>query len=134
MHAPPQVLAPGVKGRGWLEAGGQRLVEPLWVAVGMEERTRGLLGCDGLRPGTGLLIPDCRLIHTFGMRFSLDLVFLDGEGRVICVKSAVPPRRLAWGGRRACHVLEVAAGWLKKEALPPGLRCQWQTAYGFGQA
>ncbi len=119
------VLAPAVRSRGRLEAAGRCLAEPLWMAVGMEERTRGLLGCDGLPAGAGLLIPDCRLIHTFGMRFPLDLVFLDGQGRVVHVRWAVPPGRLAWGGWRARHVLEVASGWLKPEAVPPGLACCW---------
>jgi uncharacterized membrane protein (UPF0127 family) len=43
--------------------------------------------------GVGLLIPRCRSIHTFGMRFPLDVLFLDAEGRVIDLRRAVPPGR-----------------------------------------
>jgi uncharacterized membrane protein (UPF0127 family) len=56
--------------------------------------------------GPGLLIPCCRSVHTFGMRFPLDLVFLDRDGRPCSVRRGVPPRRLAWD-RRASAVLEL---------------------------
>jgi hypothetical protein len=46
--------------------------------------------------GRGLLIPRCSSVHTFGMRFELDLFFLDRKGRVIGVRRRVPPRRLVW--------------------------------------
>jgi uncharacterized protein len=46
------------------------------------------------RAGAGLLIPRCRSVHTFGMLFRLDLVFLDAEGRVVELRRAVPPGRL----------------------------------------
>jgi hypothetical protein len=44
--------------------------------------------------GAGLLIPHCNRVHTFGMRFGLDLVFLDGRGLVVATSHSVPPRRL----------------------------------------
>ena len=44
--------------------------------------------------GPGLLIPRCRSVHTFGMRFPLDLVFLDADGREVGRRSSVPPGRL----------------------------------------
>jgi uncharacterized membrane protein (UPF0127 family) len=46
------------------------------------------------RAGEGLLIPRCRSVHTFGMRFPVDLVFLDADGRVVELRREVPPRRL----------------------------------------
>jgi uncharacterized protein len=52
-----------------------------------------LLGRD--RAGPGLLIPRCCSVHTFGMRFDLDLVFLDARGRVVELLRSVPPRRVA---------------------------------------
>jgi uncharacterized membrane protein (UPF0127 family) len=58
--------------------------------------------------GLGLLIPRCRSVHTFGMRFALDLIFLDRDRRPCSVRRGVPPRRLAWD-RRACAVLELPA-------------------------
>ena len=58
--------------------------------------------------GLGLLIPRCSSVHTFGMRFALDLVFLDRAGRPLSIHRAVPPRRLVWH-RGAAAVLEIPA-------------------------
>jgi len=58
--------------------------------------------------GPGLLIPGCRSVHTFGMRFALDVAFLDAEGAVISRRRAVPPRRFV-ADRRAAAVLELPA-------------------------
>jgi uncharacterized membrane protein (UPF0127 family) len=72
-------------------------------------RLLGLAFLRELPQSHGLLIPRCRSVHTFGMRFPLDLVFLDAHGRVLRVVRAVPPRRV----RRqpgAYAVLEARAG------------------------
>jgi uncharacterized membrane protein (UPF0127 family) len=78
------------------------------VAVDLPARLLGLSHLDRERAGAGLLIPRCRNVHTFGMRFPLDLVFLDREGRPCAVRRGVPPRRLVWD-RRASAVLELPA-------------------------
>jgi hypothetical protein len=71
-------------------------------------RLLGLSHLDLDAAGPGLLIPSCRSIHTFGMRFALDLVFLERDGRPCSVRRGVPPRRLAWDWR-ASAVLELPA-------------------------
>jgi uncharacterized protein len=63
---------------------------------------------DQRRAGAGLLIPGCRSVHTFGMRFALDLVFLDFNLRPVALHRAVPPRRFAFEPR-AQAVLELPA-------------------------
>ena len=68
-----------------------------------------LLRAGGLPPGHALLIPDCRSVHTFGMRFPIDVAFLDERGRPLRVERAVGPRRLLVN-RRAFAVLEANAG------------------------
>jgi uncharacterized protein len=60
-------------------------------------------------PRHALLIPRCRCVHTFGMRFALDLVWLDACGRVLAVDLDVPPRRVV-ARRGAWAVLEAPAG------------------------
>jgi uncharacterized membrane protein (UPF0127 family) len=76
------------------------------VAVGLRARLLGLSRLSRERAGTGLLIPACRGVHTFGMRFPLDLVFLDRQGRVLVIRRGVAPRRLvSW--READAVLEL---------------------------
>jgi len=76
------------------------------VAVGARARLLGLSHLPREHAGAGLLIPRCSSVHTFGMRFALDLVFLDCEGRPCSVRRRVPPRRFAWD-RRASSVLEL---------------------------
>lgn len=76
------------------------------VAATRRARLLGLAGLDRGEAGAGLLIPGCRSVHTFGMRFPLDLVFLDREGRPRSIRLAVPPRRIA-ADRRASAVLEL---------------------------
>ena len=64
---------------------------------------------DDLPPDVGLELAPCRSIHTFGMRFALDLIWLDGAGQVVRVDEAVPRRRLRTC-LRARSVIEVRGG------------------------
>jgi uncharacterized protein len=76
------------------------------VATGFRARVLGLSHLPRERAGSGLLLPACRSVHTFGMRFALDVVFLDREGRQLAISRDVPPRRLVWC-RGADAVLEL---------------------------
>ncbi|MGH2991099.1 MAG: DUF192 domain-containing protein [Solirubrobacterales bacterium] len=71
-------------------------------------RLLGLAVLDRERAGPGLLIPRCRSVHTFGMRFALDLAFLDRNGAVISRRFSVPPGRVVLQ-RRAAAVVELPA-------------------------
>lgn len=79
------------------------------VAESTAARLLGLSHLDREEAGDGLLIPRCSSVHTFGMRFALDLVFLDRGGRPCSLRLGVPPRRFAWD-RRASAVLELPVG------------------------
>ncbi|MGN6257392.1 MAG: DUF192 domain-containing protein [Solirubrobacterales bacterium] len=79
------------------------------VAKDFRTRLRGLAFRDRSDAGPGLLIPRCSSVHTFGMRFALDLFFLDDAGRIIDARRRVPPRRVVWC-RGASAVLEIPAG------------------------
>jgi uncharacterized membrane protein (UPF0127 family) len=85
--------------------GGLRLA----VARGGRARLCGLAFLDEIPPDRALLFERCRSVHTFGMRFALDLVWLDGGGAVVRVDGGVRPRRLR-SCRRAASVVEVATG------------------------
>jgi pyruvate,orthophosphate dikinase len=78
------------------------------VAAGSRARLLGLAGLERERAGDGLLIPRCSSVHTFAMRFALDLVFLDADGRVLSTRRGVGPRRVV-SDRRAAAVLELPA-------------------------
>jgi uncharacterized membrane protein (UPF0127 family) len=80
------------------------------VAAGPFARLRGLAALDDLPGEHGLLLPRTRSIHTFGMRFALDLVWLGRDGSVVEIEPGVAPRRHAMA-RSARSVVEVRAGW-----------------------
>jgi uncharacterized membrane protein (UPF0127 family) len=65
------------------------------VADSGPKRNKGLLGREGLAPGEGLWIVPCESVHTFAMRFPIDLVYLDRNRRIKKVRSAVPPWRMS---------------------------------------
>jgi hypothetical protein len=78
-------------------------------------------------PREALWLPRCRSVHTFGMRFSLDVVFLapedDGALRALAVETGVGPGRVvSWRGGRGAGALELAAGEAARLRLWPGLR------------
>ena len=77
------------------------------VAVGFRARLLGLAHLDRAAAWPGLLIPRCAAVHTFGMRFALDLRFLDEDDEVL-ERLLVPPRRLV-AHRGAVAVLELPA-------------------------
>jgi len=98
---------------------GRVIVERLRVARSMSERMRGLLGRSGLPPGEGMLIERCSSIHTFFMKFSLDVIFLDRSFRVMRVVRHLHPWRLA-GAWNAARVVELGAGALDGMELSEG--------------
>ena len=65
------------------------------VATTFPSRVLGLSHLDRDLAGEGLLIPRCRSVHTFGMRFAIEILFLDDVGRVIDLRREVRPRRIA---------------------------------------
>jgi uncharacterized protein len=76
------------------------------VATTRRARLLGLALLDRERAEQGLLIPHCRSVHTFGMRFPLDLVFLSSDGLVVEARRAVPGGRIVRCGSAAA-VLEL---------------------------
>src|SRR4051794_27076024 len=75
----------------------------------LASRLLGLAFLGSLPSGHALLIPDCRSVHTFGMRFPIDVAFLDERGRAVRVESGVARRRVLVC-RGAFAVIEAPAG------------------------
>jgi uncharacterized membrane protein (UPF0127 family) len=92
-----------------IERSGALLGTALVIAGDSATRREGLLGQDSLSPGSGLVIAPSQGVHTFGMRFPIDVVCVTRGGVVVKYRSAVPPRRLvlAWS---AFAMIELAAG------------------------
>lgn len=84
-------------------------------------RRKGLLGREGLDKGEGLWIVPCEAVHTFWMRFAIDLVYLDRHHRVLKTRSSVPPWRLS-GCLRAHSVVELRAGTIDEMQIMRGDR------------
>jgi len=82
---------------------------------------RGLLGRRGLESGEGLLLKPAGSVHTFFMRFPIDVVFLSREGDVLKVARALPAWRLA-GARRAKAALELGADEAERHGISVGTR------------
>jgi uncharacterized membrane protein (UPF0127 family) len=89
------------------------------VADDGAKRRKGLLGRQGLAPGEGLWILPCEAIHTFGMQFPIDLVYLDRKMCVRKVKGQVRPWRLS-ACLSAHSVLELAPGTIRATQTRPG--------------
>jgi uncharacterized membrane protein (UPF0127 family) len=68
-----------------------------------------LLGQDRLPDGQALVIAPTQGIHTFGMRFDIDVVGISRDGTVVSIRTAVPPRRVVFSWR-AFAIVELAAG------------------------
>lgn len=97
-------------------------------AVRWWERLRGLLGTP-VPPDDGLYITPCSSVHTMGMRYPIDLLFLDRNGRVLRIAEAVPPWRIA-GAWRAHAVAEFRAGTLRRLGVAVGDRLTWRDQRG----
>jgi len=89
------------------------------VASSGAKRSKGLLGRDGLDPGTGIWIVPCEAVHTFGMRFAIDLIYLDRSHRIRKLCDSVPPWRIS-GCLRAHSVVELSAGALRSSEVQVG--------------
>lgn len=84
----------------------------VWAGSG-KERRRGLLGRTSLDAGEGIYLVPCEWVHTFGMRFPIDIAFLSSEGRVLAIHHGLKPNRLSKLLLRAEGVLELAEGTLR---------------------
>ncbi|WP_245589264.1 DUF192 domain-containing protein [Chitinimonas koreensis] len=91
----------------------------LHLAHRLLPRLRGLLGRRPLRRGEGLSLAPCNSVHTFGMRYPIDVLFLDRADRIVAIRPALPPWRLALCGS-AWRVVELPAGDAARLGLERG--------------
>ena len=99
---------------------GTAVCERCEIPGGPLSRMRGLLGRDGLEPGTGMLLEREPSVHTAFMRFPIDVVFLGKANTVVKVVHDLRPWRMA-GARRAHAALELPAGAAAAARLEPGM-------------
>ena len=96
------------------------LVRRAEIAATFRTRLVGLLGRASLAPGTALVLRPSGLIHTAFMRFPIDVIFLDGQQRVVATAAHLQPFRVAWGGWKARMAVELPAGTIERFELPAG--------------
>jgi uncharacterized membrane protein (UPF0127 family) len=107
-------------GRAGLRVDG-RDIGSVEVAASGAARRRGLLGRDGIE--AAILLTPAASVHTVGMRFPIDVAFLD---RRLVVRDVVTmrPGRLGWPRLRARHILETEAGACARWGIRPGARVE----------
>lgn len=93
-------------------------------------RLVGLLGRRELAPGSALWISPCKGIHTMGMRFPIDVIFLDDEMKVVAVRENVAPWRMTRIVMSASSVLEMAAGSIARTGVAVGSQLDFVPAAG----
>ncbi|MFF7855451.1 DUF192 domain-containing protein [Streptomyces sp. NPDC007904] len=101
------------------DGGGPPVRVPLEIATSYRARTKGLLGRDSL--DGALLLSPANSVHTFRMRMSIDVAYLDRRLTVIAVRT-MPPGRLGLPRVRARHVIEAEAGAMEGWGLRAGVR------------
>lgn len=102
----------------------QMLVQRGRVADSFLTRLMGLMGTSHLAPGEGLLIKPCSSIHTHFMRFPIDVLYLDEEGRVVDMDRAMPTWRIGRRRSAACCVIELPSGTLTQYKCDVGDRLE----------
>lgn len=95
------------------------IADRIEIADRGERRRRGLLGRVGLASGEGLWIVPCEAVHTFGMSFPIDLVYLDRKNRVVKTRSHVRPGRLS-ACLSAHSVVELPSGTVGSKMIERG--------------
>ena len=95
------------------------------VAGTSSARRKGLSGLDALAGGRGLWIAPCEAVHTFGMKFPIDVLFLDRELCVRKIVTGLSRRRIAVC-LSACSVLELDAGAILRSGTQVGDRLVFQ--------
>jgi uncharacterized membrane protein (UPF0127 family) len=87
----------------------------------------GLLGTTSLEPESGLLIFPTQAVHTFGMKYPIDILFLDRNKKVVGLRPEVPPYRLTPIFWRAECVLELPPGTAKRTNTVVGDVLNWDS-------
>jgi len=125
----PALAAPMPAGRGSADmelvavfnsTKGVLLAERAMLADTPPSRRRGLLGTDRLEDGSGMVLVPCRQVHTFGMRYAIDVVFVDRSLRVLRVVEGMRPWRLGAPVPRAAAAIELPDGKAADTGTAPG--------------
>ena len=104
------------------EKTGRVVVAHLEIADSLWKSGVGLLGRSSLASDAGMLFEPCNSIHTFAMRFSLDVLFLDSDGVLIRAEAGVRPWRICGPFWKARAVVELPSGTAALRKIEVGRR------------
>lgn len=105
---------------------GVELATSATMAANFTSRLIGLLNRSSLLPGEGLIIKPCKSVHTFLMRFPIDVLFLDGAGIIVDMYAEMPPNRVSQFVSAAQLVIELPAGTALQTLTLPGHQIEIQ--------
>ena len=101
------------------------LGDRVWLADGYWTRLRGLLGRPKIADGEGMLIAPSRGVHMYGMKYALDVLLLDREGRVVALYQELPPGARTRVHREASYALELPVGAIARSETEEGDTLEW---------
>ena len=97
-----------------------QIADKLVLAQTMFSRMRGLLTKKSFIPGEALILQPADSIHTFFMRFPIDVIFLDDQGKVLKIKENLVPFRLCLARRGAARVIELPPNTIQNSSTRVG--------------
>lgn len=100
------------------------VIRKIFKTTNFLERMRGLLGKEKLKADEGLLLAPCSSIHTFGMQYTIDVLFLDKQLTIVKTVKSLKPWRMA-ASNAATMVLELAEDSIDKRQLRTGQQLEW---------
>ncbi len=106
--------------------GPNELLAAAELADGFCARLVGLMFRRALQPDQAMCLADCHQVHTIGMRFAIDIVFVDGDSVIVQLVHNLVPNRLA-SCAAASHAIEFAAGGARHWQLAVGQCLRWQS-------
>jgi uncharacterized protein len=107
-----------------LKKGNDILIPKASVARNFVSRFMGLMGKKGIAKDEALVFPKCNSVHTFFMRFPIDVVFVGKDGVVTDIIEAMAPWRMCLPRLKAAHTIELDAFRSKELGLSPGVRLE----------
>lgn len=112
-----------------LKTGERTLIPRLWIARDFFSRFKGLMGRRGLPDDEAILFPKCNSIHTFFMRFPIDVVRVDANGKVIDVK-VVRPWRMMAPSLATKHIIEMREARSRELGISTGTQLKVNGVWG----
>lgn len=101
---------------------GEVIAQNVVVAKDFIKRVKGLLGKKQMQSDEGILLIPCHQVHTFGMKFAIDVLFLSKEGEIIHIEEEMMPGNVSPYIRECHQILELKCKTARKKEIAAGQR------------